>query len=430
MEKTQPLAARMRPLFLDDYVGQAHLLGKGAPLRLAIEKKYLHSLILWGPPGTGKTSLAYLIAESMGAAIEKISAVLAGVKEIRAVLEAATLRKKQHQQATLVFVDEIHRFNKAQQDAFLPAVESGLITLLGATTENPSFSLNNALLSRLRVYVLEPLSPSDLKTLIGRTLSHPQSGLGQKSILLETAELDILVAAAEGDARHALNLLEMSADLAEETPTGRLISKEILNTVIGGNLLRFDRGGDYFYDLISALHKSVRGSDPDASLYWLLRMLRSGADPAYLARRMLRIASEDIGNADPRALEITLNAWQVLERLGPPEGELALSQAILYLAAAPKSNAVYLAHQRAEAAVQKNASLPVPLHLRNAPTALMKSLHQGENYRYPHDEPHAFAPGVSYFPEKMTGEKSFYTPTHRGLEKQIQEKLIFLKSLN
>lgn len=416
----------MRPRNLDEYVGQAHLIGEGRPLRVAIEKGLLHSMILWGPPGTGKTTLAEILAQRAHASMERLSAVLSGVKEIREVLDKAAYRRDQQQEATVLFVDEIHRFNKSQQDAFLPAVETGLITLIGATTENPSFSLNNALLSRARVYVLKNLTEQDLQKLLKQALEDKERGLGEHSLHLGSEEEAILIAAADGDARQLLNLLEMASDLAH--PKG-FVTKQILEAVMGQNLLRFDKGGEYFYDLISALHKSVRGSDPDASLYWLLRMLRSGVDPLYIARRVLRMASEDIGNADPRALEIALNAWEVVERLGVPEGELALSQAITYLAVAPKSNAVYLAHGRAEQAVKSQGSLNVPLYLRNAPTKLMKSLDYGKAYRYPHDEPYAYAAGVSYFPEGFKGKTCFYEPTDRGLEKQIQEKIKFLRGL-
>ncbi len=416
MNACAPLAARMRPRNLNEYVGQAHLIGEGRPLKIAIEKGLLHSMILWGPPGTGKTTLAELLANQAHASIERLSAVLSGVKDIREVLEKARYRRDQLDQATIVFVDEIHRFNTSQQDAFLPGVETGLITLIGATTENPSFSLNNALLSRARVYVLKSLGEEDLTGLLDRALTDKTHGLGEHTLQLDAEERAILIAAADGDARQLLNLLEMAADLT--SPEAR-ISKDTLEAVIGHSLLRFDKGGDYFYDLISALHKSIRGSDPDAALYWLLRMLQSGADPLYIARRLLRMASEDIGNADPRALELALNAWDVVERLGVPEGELALSQAVSYLAVAPKSNAVYLAHQAALQAVARNGSLDVPLHLRNRP----------KNYRYPHDEPYAFAAGVSYFPEGFKGTRTFYEPTDRGLEKQIQEKIKFLNDL-
>jgi putative ATPase len=405
---TSPLAAKMRPTTLADYIGQKHLLAPGRPLANAIEKGILHSMILWGPPGTGKTTLAHLLAANAHAEIEHLSAVLSGVKEIRAVLDLAEARQRMNQNATVLFVDEIHRFNKSQQDAFLPALESGLITLVGATTENPAFSLNNALLSRARVYVLKSLEIADLQQLLQRAML-------QEHLQMAPDESATLVAAADGDARQLLNLLEMCGDLA----TDQIISSQIVQSVLGETIHRFDKGGDYFYDLISALHKSIRGSDPDAALYWMIRMLSSGCDPLYIARRLIRMASEDIGLADPRALEMTLNAWQVVERLGIPEGELALSQAVIYLAVAPKSNAVYLAHKHAEEDVKNNGSLDVPQHLRNKPI----------HYRYPHDEPHAYAAKVNYFPEKIKTTAPYYQPTERGLEKQIQDKLNFLKQL-
>ncbi len=405
---TSPLAARMRPSTLTDYIGQKHLLAPGRPLANAIDKGCLHSMILWGPPGTGKTTLAHLLADSAHAEIEFLSAVLSGVKEIRAVLDMAEARQRMNQNPTVLFVDEIHRFNKSQQDAFLPALESGLITLIGATTENPAFSLNNALLSRARVYVLKSLESADLHELLQRTVT-------QEQLQIAPDEAATLVAAADGDARQLLNLLEMCSDLAAD----RLLSKTIIESVLGETIHRFDKGGDYFYDLISALHKSIRGSDPDAALYWMVRMISSGCDPLYIARRLIRMASEDIGLADPRALEMSLNAWQVVERLGIPEGELALSQAVIYLAVAPKSNAVYLAHKQAQEEVKNNASLDVPAHLRNKPI----------HYRYPHDEPHAYAAGVKYFPEKLKPNAPYYQPTERGLEKQIQDKIKFLKQL-
>ncbi len=410
-----PLAARMRPQSVAEIVGQSHLLAEGKPLRVAIEKGLLHSMILWGPPGTGKTTLAHLLAQNAKAEIENISAVLSGVKEIREVLERARFRQSQGK-ATVLFVDEIHRFNKSQQDAFLPAVESGLITLIGATTENPSFELNNALLSRARVYVLQPLSSEDLRALVDRALS-------LLNVTLTLKAQKILLNIADGDARQTLNILEMAADLNDQ------IDEDILQNVMGQSLRRFDKGGDYFYELISALHKSIRGSNPDAALYWLCRMLDGGADPLYIARRLIRAASEDIGNADPRALEICMNAWQTLERLGVPEGELALAQAVVYLAVAAKSNAVYVAFQAAMKDAKANGSLAVPPHLCNAPTKLLKELGKSKGYRYAHDEPHAYAAGEHYFPEEMTNH-TYYEPTDRGLEKQIQEKLRFLRSLD
>lgn len=409
-----PLAARLRPTNLSEYVGQSHLLAEGKPLRVAIEKGLLHSLILWGPPGTGKTTLAYLLAEAAQVEIEQISAVLSGVKEIREVLDRAKFLQSQGK-ATVLFVDEIHRFNKSQQDAFLPALESGLITLIGATTENPSFALNNALLSRARVYVLQSLTVEELEFLLQRALVALNVGLTPEAH-------QALLQMADGDARQMLNILEMAADL------NTLIDATLLQSVMGTSLRRFDKGGDYFYDLISALHKSIRGSDPDASLYWFARILDGGADPLYIARRLTRIASEDIGNADPRALEICMNAWQTMERMGSPEGELALAQAVVYLAVAAKSNAVYLAFKAAQEDVKKKGSLPVPPHLCNAPTKLMKGLGKSKGYRYAHDEPHAYAAGETYFPTDMKKPR-YYHPTDRGLEKQIQEKLRFLEAL-
>ncbi len=412
-----PLAALMRPQAVDEVVGQRHLLGPGKPLRAAIEKGLLHSMILWGPPGTGKTTLAYLLARHANAEMENLSAVLSGVKEIREVLQRAAFR--QHQgQATVLFVDEIHRFNKSQQDAFLPAVETGLITLIGATTENPSFSLNNALLSRTRVYVLKTLEKEDLSCLLERALN-------LKKVRMDDEVKALLITAADGDARQMLNILEMAADLAEEAK----IQSETLQSVMGMSLRRFDKGGDYFYEMISALHKSMRGSDPDASLYWLARMLDGGADSLYIARRLIRTATEDIGTADPRALEITLNAWQTVERLGSPEGDLALAEAVVYLAVAAKSNAIYVAFNAAMKAAKEQGSLPVPPYLCNAPTALLKKIGKSKGYRYAHNEPHAYSADVHYFPEVMP-KAEYYKPSDRGLEKQIQEKLAFLRSLN
>jgi putative ATPase len=398
----------MRPSSLDEYIGQKHLLAEGRPLAHAIARGSLHSMILWGPPGTGKTTLAQILANQAGASIEYLSAVLSGVKEIRSVLDAAEARQRMNQGATVLFVDEIHRFNKSQQDAFLPALETGLVTLIGATTENPAFSLNNALLSRARVYILKSLTAEDLAQLLERALS-------QEKLSLAPDDAATLIAAADGDARQLLNLVEMCSGLAIDGH----ISSDIVASILGETLHRFDKGGDYFYDLISALHKSIRGSDPDAALYWMIRMLSAGCDPLYLARRLIRMASEDIGLADPRALEMTLNAWQVVERLGIPEGELALSQAVIYLAVAPKSNAIYLAHQAATAAVKTQGTLDVPAHIRNKPL----------KYRYPHDEAHAYAAGVDYFPQPFKSPRQYYQPTERGLEKQIQDKIKFLKQL-
>ena len=413
----RPLADRMRPANLDEFAGQSHLLEDGKPLRRAIEHGRTHSMIFWGPPGTGKTTLARLIAASTDSHFIALSAVMAGVKDVRAAVAEARQQRQMNCRGTTLFLDEVHRFNKSQQDAFLPFVEDGTLIFIGATTENPSFELNNALLSRARVYVLKMLTQSDLLEVLGRALSDDERGLGGIA-RADTAALELMAAAADGDARRALNFLELAADLAPKGDIGESVVKEV---VVGGRR-RFDKQGEYFYDQISALHKSVRGSDPDAALYWLMRMLDGGCDPQYVARRMIRVASEDIGNADPRALQLTLNAWEALERLGSPEGELALAQAVVYLACAAKSNAVYKAAKAAAADARESGSLEVPLHLRNAPTRLMKDLGYGENYRYAHDESDAIAAGESYFPEDMPAVK-YYHPVPRGLEIRIREKL-------
>ena len=417
-----PLADRMRPRALEDYVGQRHLLAEGKPLRKAIEAGRIHSLILWGPPGTGKTTLARLIAHYHTARFRALSAVLSGVKDIRSVVEEARQQRSMGR-ATVLFVDEAHRFNKAQQDAFLPHVEDGTITFIGATTENPSFELNNALLSRARTYVLKALGPEDIAEVIRRALEDKERGLGGENLEVEPEALRILTRAADGDARRALSLLEIAADLAED----RRISPQIISEVTAHGGRRFDKGGDVFYDQISALHKSVRGSDPDAALYWLARMIDGGADPRYIARRVVRMASEEIGNADPRALTLCLEAAQTYERLGSPEGELTIAQAVVYLACAAKSNAVYVAWKAALADARKGGSLEVPMHLRNAPTRLMKTLGHGKGYRYAHDEPDAYAAGENYFPEGMEGTR-YYEPAPRGLEIKIGEKLRALRS--
>lgn len=418
----QPLAARMRPASLNQFVGQSHLLGEGKPLRKAIEQGVLHSMILWGPPGTGKTTLARLMAETMSARFEKLSAVFSGVKDIRAVVDEAKRARETSQQATILFVDEVHRFNKSQQDAFLPYVEDGTLILIGATTENPSFELNNALLSRARVYVLKRFSEEELVDVISQALQDSPRGLGHLNLDFPKELQHMLAQAADGDARQLLNMLEILADFAENKNGKSVITKELLAEVLQQKLRRFDKGGEAFYDQISALHKSVRGSSPDASLYWFARMLDGGCDPLYIARRVVRMASEDIGNADPRGLEIAMNACHVFERLGSPEGELAIAQALVYLAVAPKSNAVYMAFNQAMQDAKASGSLDVPIHLRNAPTKLMKELGYGKKYRYAHDERDAYAAGENYFPEEL-GKRQYYFPVPRGLEIKIAEKL-------
>ena len=425
----RPLAARMRPATLDGFYGQEHLIGPGKPLREAIEGGALHSMIFWGPPGVGKTTLAKIIAASADAHFESISAVLSGVKEIRASIAKATEQRDLRGRKTILFVDEVHRFNKSQQDAFLPFVEDGTVVFIGATTENPSFELNNALLSRCRVYVLKSLDSDQIKIVIQQALRDQQSGLGERQLQLDDEALDLLANAADGDARRALNLLEIANDLASESGDVAAIDRGVLEQVLVGDTRRFDKGGEYFYDQISAMHKSVRGSSPDAALYWLCRMLDGGCDPIYIARRLVRMASEDIGNADPRALELAMSAWDVQERLGSPEGELALAQAVVYLAVAAKSNAVYSAFKATMADVRSLPSYEVPMHLRNAPTSLMKDLDYGKDYRYAHNEEGGYAPGERYLPEELS-DKHYYQPTDRGLEKKISEKLAYLRSLD
>lgn len=424
----QPLAARMRPTVIADFVGQHHLLGPSKPLRLALEKGSLHSMIFWGPPGTGKTTLAKIMANQAHARFEQISAVMAGVKDIRAVVDRAK-QALQMGQSTILFVDEVHRFNKAQQDAFLPFVEDGTLTFIGATTENPSFELNNALLSRARVYVLKPLQEADLLEILNGALMDVERGYGDQQIDFPGDLKLELVRVADGDARAVLNLLEIAIGFADEVDGGLQITEAHLKEVLQHSWRRFDKGGEDFYDQISALHKAVRGSSPDASLYWFSRMIDGGCDPLYIARRVLRMASEDIGNADPRALQIALSAWETYERLGSPEGELAIAQAIVYMAVAPKSNAVYMAAGSAMRDVREYGSLPVPLHIRNAPTKLMKELDYGKNYRYAHDEKGAYAAGETYFPDELKNAQ-YYFPVDRGLEIKIKEKLAMLRKLD
>jgi len=424
----RPLADRMRPASLDGYIGQKHLLADGKPLRQAISSGHPHSMIFWGPPGTGKTTLGKLIAGYCDMEFITISAVLAGVKDVRAAVARAQQLQQEQGRRTLLFVDEVHRFNKSQQDAFLPYVEDGTFTFIGATTENPSFELNNALLSRARVYVLQSLESTDLRKIVDRAMADEELGLADRNIEFPEILRDELAQTADGDGRRVLNLLEIAVDLADSKGQSS-VNEDDLSEVVSGTLRRFDKGGEAFYDQISALHKSVRGSSPDGALYWLCRMLDGGCDPVYLMRRIVRMASEDIGNADPRGLRIALDAWETFDKLGRPEGELAIAQAVIYLASAPKSNAVYTAFNAAMHDVRSQGSAEVPLHLRNAPTKLMGELGYGKEYRYAHDEPDAYAAGENYFPDNMK-QRQYYQPVNRGLEIKIAEKLDRLKILD
>ena len=423
-----PLADRLRPRSLAEFSGQAHLVGEGKPLRLALDGGRIHSMILWGPPGSGKTTLARLAAKSNDADFVGLSAVLAGVKDIRAAVDAARSNRAIGR-GTVLFVDEVHRFNKAQQDAFLPHVEDGTIVFIGATTENPSFEVNSALISRARVYVLGPVEDESVAGVVDRAIEDVERGLGRHGLAMDVTDRDRLVEAADGDVRRALNALELAADLAMEAGESRVRGPFVTEALAGGTLRRFDKGGDAFHDLISAVHKSIRGSNPDAALYWVGRMLDGGCDPLYVVRRLVRVASEDIGNADPRALRIALDAWDAYERLGSPEGELAIAQAAVYLACAAKSDAVYKAFGAATGDVRGHGSLPVPLHLRNAPTSLMRELGHGRSYRHAHDEPEGYAAGETYLPERLAGRR-YYAPVERGLEIRIAEKLARLEELD
>ncbi len=428
-EDFRPLAARMRPETLEQYIGQQHILGVGKPLRRALEAGHIHSMILWGPPGTGKTTLAEVAANYANAEVERVSAVTSGVKDIRAAIEKARENKLAGRR-TILFVDEVHRFNKSQQDAFLPHIEDGTVTFIGATTENPSFELNNALLSRARVYKLTSLATEDIRLALNQAVNDQERGLGKQPAEFQDNALDRLSELVNGDARMSLNYLELLYDMASENEQGnKLITLKLLAEVAGEKVSRFDNKGDIWYDLISAVHKSIRGSNPDAALYWAARMISAGCDPLYIARRLLAIASEDVGNADPRAMQVALSAWDCFTRVGPAEGERAIAQAIVYLACAPKSNAVYTAWKQALTDAHNLPEFEVPHHLRNAPTSLMKDLGYGQEYRYAHDEPGAYAAGERYLPPEMEGTR-YYQPSNRGLETKIGEKLDYLASLD